>query len=75
MEIKPIIKRKKRRILQKNRKQATLIARHSASCRVLFFVLEKSVVMVYNKLLNFAGVTGDYGQLRFRERNAYEKRK
>jgi hypothetical protein len=43
--------------------------------RVPFFIVEKSVVMVYNKLLNFTGVTGDYGELRFRERNAYEKRK
>ena len=27
--------------------------------RVPFFIVEKSVVMVYNKLLDFAGVTGD----------------
>ncbi|MBQ7437724.1 MAG: hypothetical protein IJV30_10460, partial [Oscillospiraceae bacterium] len=27
----------------------------------------------YNKLLNFSGVTGDYSDSRFRERNAYEK--
>ena len=33
--------------------QGTLRA---AECR--FFIVEKSVVMVYNKLLNFAGVTG-----------------
>ena len=26
---------------------------------VPFFIVEKSGVMVYNKLLNFAGVTGD----------------
>ena len=35
-------------------------ARHSASCRVPFFIVEKSVVMVYNKLLNFSGVMGDW---------------
>ena len=29
--------------------------------RVPFFIVEKSVVMVYNKLLNFAGVLGDPG--------------
>ena len=32
--------------------------RHSASRGVPFFIVEKSVVMVYNKLLNFVGVTG-----------------
>ena len=31
--------------------------------RVPFFIVEQSVVMVYNKLLNFAGVTGDPGML------------
>ena len=35
--------------------QGTLRA---AECR--FFIVEKSVVMVYNKLLNFAGVMGDF---------------
>ena len=49
--------------------------RYSAAAEYRFFIVEKSVVMVYNKLLNFAGVTGDYGELRFRERNTYEKRK
>ncbi len=34
-------------------------ARHSAAAECRFFIVEKSVVMVYNKLLNFAGVTGD----------------
>ena len=33
--------------------------------RVPFFIVEKSVVMVYNKLLNFAGVTGDPGKSGF----------
>ena len=41
--------------------QGTLRA---AECR--FFIVEKSVVMVYNKLLNFAGVTGDPGKSGFR---------
>ena len=36
-------------------------------------IVEKSADMRYNKLLNFAGVTGDYSDSRFRERNAYEK--
>ena len=27
-----------------------------------FFIVEKSVVMVYNKLINFAGVMVDYGK-------------
>ena len=30
-----------------------------------FFIVEKSVVMVYNKLLNFAGVLGDPGKAGF----------
>ena len=30
--------------------------RHSASCRVPIFLVEKSADMRYNKLLNFAGV-------------------
>ena len=37
------------------------------------FIVEKSADMRYNKLLNFAGVTGDFDDSRFRERNAYEK--
>ena len=45
----------------------------TAECR--FFIVEKSVVMVYNKLPNFAGVTGDYSDSWFRERYAYERRK
>ena len=36
-------------------------------------IVEKSADMRYNKLLNFAGVTGDFDDSRFRERNAYEK--
>ena len=28
-----------------------------------FFIVEKSFDMRYNKLLNFSGVTGDYGKL------------
>jgi hypothetical protein len=43
--------------------------------RVPFFIVEKSVVMVYNKLLIFADVTGDYSDSWFRERYAYERRK
>ena len=45
-------------------------ARHSALCRsrVPFFVVEKSADVRYNKPLNFAGVTGDYGESRFRDR-------
>jgi hypothetical protein len=35
--------------------------------RVPFFIVEKSVVMVYNKLLNYAGVTGDTGKSGFGE--------
>ncbi len=46
---------------------ATKPARHSASCRVPFFIVEKSVVMVYNKLLNFSGVTGGYDKSGFAE--------
>lgn len=38
-----------------------------------FFMVEKSADMRYNKLLNLSGVTGDYSDSRFRERNAYEK--
>ena len=49
-DFKPILKQ------QKNQ-QGTLRA---AECR--FFIVEKSVVMVYNKLLNFSGVTGDPGR-------------
>ena len=30
-------------------------ARHSAAAECRFFIVEKSVVMVYNELLNFAG--------------------
>ena len=40
-------------------------ARHSAAAECRFFIVEKSVVMVYNKLLNFAGVTGDPGKSGF----------
>ena len=40
-----------------------ILARHSASCRVPLFIVEKSVVMVYNKLLHFAGVTGGFLQV------------
>ncbi len=40
-----------------------------------FFILEKSADMRYNKLLIFAGVTGDYSDSWFRERYAYERRK
>ena len=43
----------------------------AVECR--FFIVEKSADMGYNKLLNYAGVTGDYSDSRFRERNAYEK--
>ncbi len=50
-------------------------ARHSAAAECRFFIVEKSVVMVYNKLLNFAGVTGDFDDSWFRERYAYERRK
>ena len=35
-------------------------ARHSASCRVPFFIVEKSVVMVYNEPLDYSGVMGDF---------------
>ena len=38
-----------------------------------FYIVEKFADMRYNKLLNFAGVTGDFDDSRFRERNAYEK--
>ena len=38
-----------------------------------FFIVEKSAEMRYNKLLHFSGVTGDFDDSRFRERNAYEK--
>ena len=38
-------------------------------------IVEKSADMRYNKLLNFAGVTGDFDDSRFRERYAYERRK
>ena len=38
---------------------------HSAAAECRFFIVEKSVVMVYNKLLNFAGVTGDPGKSGF----------
>ena len=31
--------------------------------RVPLFIVEKSVVMVYNKLLNFTGVTGNPGKI------------
>ncbi len=48
-------------------------ALHTAERRI--FYMEKSADMRYNKLLNFAGVTGDCGELRFRERYAYERRK
>ena len=34
---------------------------------VPFFLVEKSVVMVYNKLLKFTGVTGSSGRLGFVE--------
>lgn len=37
------------------------------------YIVEKSFDMRYNKLLHFSGVTGDYGDSRFRERNVYEK--
>ena len=40
-------------------------ARHSAAAECRFFIVEKSVVMVYNKLLNFAGVTGSSWQAGF----------
>ena len=40
-------------------------SRRSANCGVPFFIVEKSVVIVYNKLHNFSGVTGDYGKLEF----------
>jgi len=40
-------------------------SRRSANCGMPFFIVEKSVVIVYNKLLNFSGVTGDYGKLEF----------
>ena len=33
----------------------------AVECR--FFIVEKSVVMVYNKPLHYTGVTGDYGKL------------
>ncbi len=40
-----------------------MTARRSAAAECRFFIVEKSVVMVYNKLLNFAGVMGDPGML------------
>ena len=43
-----------------NCKGSDQILQLSANCRVLFFIVEKSVVMVYNKLFNFAGVMGDF---------------
>ena len=45
-------------IVQSGLKTVTKPARHSASCRVLIFIVEKSVVMVYYKLLNFCGRDG-----------------
>ena len=53
----------------------TKSARHSAAAECRFFIVEKSVVMVYNKLLEYSGVTGDYSDSWFRERYAYERRK
>ena len=47
--------------------------RRSANCGASIFIVEKSLVMVYNKLINYVGVTGDFDDSRFRERNAYEK--
>ena len=44
-----------------------MIARHSAAAECRFFIVEKSVVMVYNKLLNFADVTRDPDESRFEE--------
>ncbi len=35
-----------------------LVIRHAAGCGVPFFIVEINVVMVYNKLSVFAGVTG-----------------
>ncbi len=46
-------------------RSSTKPARHSAPAECRFFIVEKSVVMVYNKLLNFAGVTGDPGKSGF----------
>ena len=40
-----------------------ILARHSASCRGPVFIVEKSVVMVYNKLLNFVDVMGEFLQV------------
>lgn len=37
--------------------------------------MEKSVVMVYNKLLNFAGVTGDPGKLEFNKQKGHPEMK
>ena len=42
----------------------------AAECR--FFIVEKSVVMVYNKLLNFAGVTKRSHSAEFEGGNRYE---
>ena len=49
------------------KQQGTLRA---AECR--FFIVEKSVVMVYNKLLNFAGVTKRSHSAEFEGGNRYE---
>ena len=49
------------------------MARRSVNCGAPIFIVEKSADMRYNKLLNLSGVTGDYSDSRFRERNAYEK--
>ena len=56
------------------RKRSLKPAGRSENGRVPFFIVEKSAVMVYNKLLNFAGVAADYSDSWFRERDAYEKR-
>ena len=49
------------------------MARRSVNCGAPIFIVEKSADMRYDKLLNLSGVTGDYSDSRFRERNAYEK--
>ena len=39
-----------------------------------FFIVEKFFDMRYNKLPNFAGVTGDFRKSVFMEKKEYEKR-
>jgi hypothetical protein len=47
------------------RQQDSQILAGFAGCMRRFFIVKKSVVMEYNKLLNYAGVTGDSINARF----------